>query len=270
LNRLKHTGILKLTAVIFAVLIAHSGVFSGSASEWYAVSSNYLSRVSSSELNDTVINPDAPLQIECPEDISTYTDINECTADIINSLKLNVTSGTLSSLTWTMTGANVDASPRSGINQIESYVFNEGTTTVTYTAKDKFRNTINCTITVIISDNQVPKLASAPENITVTSEDNECGALVSWIEPEVVDNCTPSYQILKSSSHVSGSFFPLGTTKVTYILDDGMATTNVTYSFTVTVTDRIEPVLTGPENLKVNCGEALPRIYSGYNEFVRA
>ncbi len=270
MTKQKHTGVLKLAAVIIAVLMAHSGSFSESAPAWYAVSSFNPSVFSPVAFTDTVHNPNAPLQIECPEDISTYTDINECTAEISNSLILNVTEGTLFSLTWVMTGANVDASPRTGINQIESYVFNEGTTIVTYTAKDKFRNSFTCTITVIISDNQVPKLVSAPENITVSSDDNECGALVSWTEPDVIDNCTPSYQIKKICSHVSGSFFPVGTTKVSYILDDGMATTQVVYPFTVTVTDRVAPVLTAPENITLNCGDFLPRIYSNFNEFIAA
>jgi hypothetical protein len=213
---------------------------------------------------------DDALQIECPEDISTYTDINECTADISNNLNITVTGGALASLTWDMTGANEDASRRTGINQIESYVFNEGTTVVTYTARDKSGNIMSCSFLVTISDNQVPKLVYAPENITVTADENECGATVSWTEPVVTDNCTPTNQILRTSSHVPGSFFPVGSTKVTYILDDGMATTQVSYSFTVTVTDRVAPVLTAPANITVNCGEPLPRIYSSFTEFTAA
>lgn len=268
--KLKHTGVLKLAAVVIAVLMAHSGAFSESATLWYAVSTNNSNVFTSVSLYDTVSDPDAPLQIECPEDISTYTDINECTADISNSLSVNVTSGTLASFTWEMTGATQGSSRKTGINQIANYVFNEGTTTVTCTAKDKFKNNVTCSFTVVVSDNQVPKLVSAPENITVTASEGECGAQVSWTEPEVIDNCTPSNQILKTSSHVSGSFFPLGKTKVTYILDDGMATTQVSYSFTVAVTDKTSPVLVAAKNITVNCGEVLPRIYSNFNEFVNA
>jgi hypothetical protein len=270
LTKLKHNGVLRWTAVFIAVLMAHSGAFSESATPYVAVSSNHSGIFSPVQPADTVSNPNALLQIECPEDISTYTDLNECTADISNSLNVTVKAGTLASLTWEMTGANDDASRRSGINQIESYVFNEGTTTVTYTAKDKLNNTVTCTFTVIVSDNQVPKFVTVPENITVTADPGECGAHVTWSEPDVEDNCATPGQILKTSTHASGSFFPLGATQVTYIIDDGMAATQATYSFTVTVTDKVAPVLTAPGNITVNCGEVLPRVYAGFNEFVAA
>ena len=161
MTKLKHTGVLKLAAVIIAVLMTRSGAFSESVPAWYAVSSNNYRFVSSVELVDTVINPNTPLQFECPEDISTYTDINECTAEISNSLILIVTAGTLSSLTWVMTGANVDASPRTGINQIGHFIFNEGVTFVRYAGTDNTGNPVHCSFTVVVSDNQAPEI-SAP------------------------------------------------------------------------------------------------------------
>ncbi|KAF0238990.1 MAG: HYR domain-containing, partial [Prolixibacteraceae bacterium] len=270
MTKLKNKGFLKLTALFIAVLFAHSAVMAESVPPFASVTSSpaavYFQVYS---INFSGL-PDNPLQIECPEDISTYTDINECTAEISDNLNIIVTSGTLASLTWEMTGANTDASRRTGINQIESYIFNEGTTIVNYTARDKSGTTVSCSFSVTISDNQVPKIVSAPENIAVEADENECGATVTWDEPVVVDNCTPDYQILKTSTHVSGSFFPVGTTNVTYILDDGMATTQVVYSFTVTVTDRAAPAVTAPENITVNCGEPLPRIYSSFKEFTEA
>ena len=128
-------------------------------------------------------DPDAPLKIACPEDVSTYTDINECAADISYGLRLEVLAGTLSSLSWVMNGATEDASSRNGINQLDNYIFNEGTTMVTYTARDKRGNVQSCSFSVIVSDNQVPKFTSVPENITVNADDAECGAHVTWNEP---------------------------------------------------------------------------------------
>ena len=270
MTKLKNKGFLKLTALFIAVLFAHSAVMAESVPPFAAVTSSpaavYFQVYS---INFSGL-PDNPLQIECPEDISTYTDINECTAEISDGLNLVVTGGPLASLTWEMAGATEGASRRTGINQIESYIFNEGTTIINYTASDNTGNTVSCSFTVTISDNQVPKLVSAPESITVEAGENECGATVSWDEPVVVDNCTPTNQILKTNTHISGSFFPVGTTTVRYTLDDGMATTKVTYSFTVTVTDRAAPVITAPANITVNCGEPLPRIYSSLTEFTDA
>lgn len=250
--------------------MTHSGAFSESASLCYTVSSFASGDLTKIAISGSQNQPDDTLQIECPENISTYTDINECTADISNSLNIKVIAGTLASLTWEMEGATDDASRRSGINQIGNYVFNEGTTVVTYTAKDQAGNVTACSFTVIVSDNQVPKLLSAPKDITADAIENDCGAYVSWPEPEVVDNCTPSYQILKTSSHVSGSFFPIGTTKVTYIIDDGMATTKVSYSFTVTVNDKTAPVLTAPEPISIACNEKIPNLYPTLREFTAA
>ena len=132
----------------------------------------------------------APLTFECPADISTYTDINECTAEIISNMELKITSGELTELYWVMTGATTDASPRKGIYQLYSFIFNEGTTTVTYYARDNKGNTQTCTFNVIVSDNQVPRFITVPENITVNADPAECGAHVTWEEPVVDDNCS--------------------------------------------------------------------------------
>ena len=106
------------------------------------------------------------MEIQCPEDISVITDLNECSANVDN-LNLKYSGGTLSSLTWKMTGATEDQSPTLGINQIESYGFEVGVTFVNYTAKDISGNTLGCSFTVVVIDNQVPEIA-APENITIS------------------------------------------------------------------------------------------------------
>ena len=50
-------------------------------------------KTTSTSENDTI-------QIECPEDISTYTDINECSADISHNLNLLSPDSLLKKLTW--------------------------------------------------------------------------------------------------------------------------------------------------------------------------
>ena len=215
------------------------------------------------------LNQAAPFEIQCPEDISTYTDLNECSADI-SDLYLQYSGGTLSRLTWEMTGATVDASPRSGINQINNYVFDEGITFITYTATDQQGNTLSCSFTVTISDNQVPRLLQSPGNISVDADPDECGARVYWNEPVAVDNCTPGDKMLISSTHVPGTVFPIGTTRVTYTINDGVETNQLVYSFLVTVTDRMAPELTAPDDLTINCGDPVPPVFAGYDEFNRA
>ena len=160
---------LKITIVLIVVLIAHSVAFSESALICYAIYSdkpNLLSYVPISNLKGQSQNI---LQIECPQNISTYTDLNECTAYISNSLNLNIISGILYRLTWEMTGATEAYSQPSGINQIDNYVFNEGTTTVTYTATDNQNNIQTCSFTITVSDNQVPRVIEKPADITINS-----------------------------------------------------------------------------------------------------
>lgn len=54
------------------------------------------------------------------------------------------------SLTWQLTGATVNSSPNTGINDVSGQSFNVGITTVTYTATDVNDNTINCSFTVSV------------------------------------------------------------------------------------------------------------------------
>lgn len=222
--------------------------------------------------NELLFNSPAidSLQMECPEDISTYTDINECTSDISNNLNLLTPDSALYKLTWVMNGATIDESGTSGINQIDNFKFNEGATTVTYKATNLQNNTSTCSFTVLVSDNQVPRLTNPPGNSTVSSNENECGAFVNWDKPLVIDNCTPSNQMVVSNSHNPGTFFPIGTTEVFYRINDGIESNELNFSFLITVTDYEAPVLVAPENVSIFCGEALPRIYSDYNGFYAA
>lgn len=112
----------------------------------------------------------APLKMICPEDISTYTDINECTANISKGLNVKVLEGTLSGLSWEMAGATVDASSRAGINQLDDYSFNVGVTFVTYTAFDNLEDMVSCKFSVVVTDKQAPVI-SVPENISIGCND---------------------------------------------------------------------------------------------------
>ena len=124
-------------------------------------------KVDSIAMNQSIYSP---LQMQCPENISTYTDIDDCSADISFGLNPVISGGNVSSLTWQMTGATEENSPSSGINQINNYVFNEGVTFVRYTATDDQGSSVSCSFTVVVSDNQAPRL-TAPENISIGCND---------------------------------------------------------------------------------------------------
>ena len=76
----------------------------------------------------------------------------------------------VASLTWTMTGATTARSPSTGINNLSSYTFNRGVTTVTYTVTDALGLSASCSFTVSVVDN-VPPVAIC-QNISVDLDIN--------------------------------------------------------------------------------------------------
>jgi len=255
LTKAKYITIIHITAMLIAVV---SNVFAFSETNLLDAEASF-----STQVNDTFL-------LKCPEDISTYTDINECFSFISNGLNVLSPTNTLTKLTWRLTGATLDESGSSGINQLNEFQFNEGSTVITYVATDLANSTKTCSFEVIVSDNQVPRLASVHENITVSTELNDCSAIVTWDEPILIDNCASSTQMVKISSHNSGTTFPLGTTEVFYRINDGVESNELSFSFLVTVIDNEIPEFTAPFNRTSKCGEPIPDAFTSWTQFKNA
>jgi hypothetical protein len=228
LTKLKHKGILNLTAVIIAVMLTNLAAVAESVLPYVAVSL-YPEQVYLQD-SSTTISGNA-LQIGCPEDISTFADINECTAEISNGLNVTITAGTVASLTWRMTGATKDKSPTSGINQIGKYTFNTGVTFVDYTATDVSGKRWECSFTVVVVDNQFPIL-TAPKNITIHCNDRiptPYTTLQAFLNAggEASDNCRIMASGFKLQSEKKDkNFCPYTITRVYQVADfEGNITT---------------------------------------------
>jgi len=117
--------------------------------------------------------------------------------------------------------------------------FEVGTTTVTYTAIDIYNNVSTESFTVTVLDTESPEIDHMPENISVTNDHGDCGAIVHWDEPSADDNC--EVESLTSDAS-SGDFFEVGTTTVTYTAEDIHGNSS-SASFTITVTDNEDPVI---------------------------
>jgi hypothetical protein len=208
--------------------------------------------------------------LTCPDDISTYTDINTCESYISGNLDPQFDEAAVVRLTWEMTGATEDASPPQGIHRIGSHTFSEGHTTVTYTATGVDGTTATCSFSVTISDNQVPRLENMPPDITVVAAPGNCSATAFWFEPTATDNCTPAHQITKEGTARPGDLFPVGATRVYYTAWDAMGNESTVESFTVTVEDRQPPVLTLPPDLTVQCGDPLPAPWTTVQQLTTA
>ena len=209
-------------------------------------------------------------QLECPGNISTYTDINECSAFIADGLNPGFDESVVVTLTWEMVGAMTDASSPQGINLIDDHTFDEGTTIITDTARGTDGTTATCTFTITISDNQVPRLENIPPNITVVAAPGQCTATAFWMEPVAADNCSPVGQIRIEGTARPGDTFPGGTTRVYYRAYDAMGNESTVRSFTVTVEDRQPPELAMPPDLTLSCSDPVPGPWRTWQQFVEA
>ena len=80
MTKLKHTKVFKLAILLVAVLMMHSEVYSESKSSWYEVSFDQFANSN---------NAFDALQLDCPENISVFTEDNSCSAKIESGLNVN-------------------------------------------------------------------------------------------------------------------------------------------------------------------------------------
>lgn len=190
----------------------------------------------------TIEDDTAPVFDNCPTDRELETNIGDCDAVLPNYVSL---------LSVYATDNCTDAGSIS-FTQLPAAgsVLNGGhnsTQLVTITADDGNGNTTDCDFTVTVKDETNPTIVNLPSDIDVENDTDECGAIVSWTEPTSADNCS-GHSILQTAGLSSGSLFPVGSTTITYEATDGAGNTH-SESFTVTVTDTQDPVISCPENI---------------------
>jgi hypothetical protein len=200
--------------------------------------------------------------ISCPSDITQNVDAGVCNASVVvpNATIDDNCSATL--LTWSMTGATIAASPATGINQIGTFTFNTGITTVTYIVRDAAGNEATCSFTVTVTDNEDPTI-SCPSDITQNVDAGVCNASVVVPNATIDDNCsatlltwsmtgaTIATSAVTGINQIGTFTFNTGITTVTYIVRDA-AGNEATCSFTVTVTDNEDPTISCPSDITQN------------------
>ena len=87
----------------------------------------------------TVIDNQKPT-ITCPSNYNVNNDPGNCSKSVLTSNPTTSDNCGVTKLTWTMTGATSANSPLTGINNIGTYTFNVGTTTITYIVYDAAGN----------------------------------------------------------------------------------------------------------------------------------
>lgn len=180
----------------------------------------------------------APVFTTCPSNITTNTTLNICAA-VVNYTTI-ATGTPAPTYSYTFTGATTGSGSGNGSGSS----FNKGTTTVTVTASNVCSPDATCTFNITVNDNQNPEIVNLPGDIIHSNDAGLCSAVVNWTAPTASDNCSGS-SIAQTAGPTSGSVFPAGVTTISYTATDA-ANNTTTQSFTITVNDTENPVLTCP------------------------
>ena len=126
------------------------------------------------------------------------------------------------------------------------------TTTVILTVTDDAGLQAQCSFDIIITDEPVdtpPEFENCPEDKNVKNDSGQCVAVVTFDTPTVIDDngsVTPT-RIDGNTDLNSGDEFPVGVTTIIFEANDGVNNA-VNCSFTITVTDAEDPVISCPDN----------------------
>ncbi len=175
-------------------------------------------------------------EIDCPEDIAVDADAGNCEA---------VVTYTPPTGTDNCPGANTTLTSGLGSGS----AFPVGTTTETYTVTDASGNEATCSFDITVSDNESPVI-TCPADITVSADAGECDAVVTFADATATDNC-PGVTVSQTNGPASGSAFPIGDTTVEFTAEDAAGNIE-TCTFTVTVEDDEDPVITCPADIAIS------------------
>ncbi len=177
---------------------------------------------------DVIITDNIDPEITCPGNVLDVADSGNCTKMV-----------TYTAPVGTDNCAGASTVQTAGL--ASGSLFPVGTTVNTFEVTDASGNTAECSFSVIISDDQIPSIVDCPSNISQTNDNNNCSAVVTWVDPTATDNCTSGVGFTWNKSHTSGSTFDVGTTTVTYTVEDEAGNTSVACTFDVTVSDDQAP-----------------------------
>ncbi|SHO64602.1 CARDB domain-containing protein, partial [Algoriphagus zhangzhouensis] len=124
-----------------------------------------------------------------------------------------------------------------------------------FTATDFAGNSSSQEVLVMVKDNILPTIENMPASIVVGNDPGNCTAIVSWIEPIALDNCSGS-SIQQITGQPNGSAFGLGEHLILYQAVDASGNT-IQNGFTITVSDTEAPSLVAPANIIVGTDPGL-------------
>ncbi len=210
---------------------------------WYgATTANTVVGIDNFTFNGNVYAVESNLQIQTKNNVVKNTDNAVCTYTAQgNEFDATATGNCGSSVySYVLSGATT----ASGTGSLANKIFNKGETTVTWTATDECGSS-STSFTVKVNDTEKP-IFTVPTTITISSDENQCGAVVSLTQPTVTDNCG-----VTSIINDAPTLFPIGITTVTWTATDASGNT-ATANQTVTIRDTQVPTITAPANVNVS------------------
>jgi len=190
----------------------------------------------------------APTFTACPSNQPPVNaSANTCSAAV--SYSVAASGSPTPDLTYVLTGATTGSGSGSG----SGATFGAGVTTVTVIATNPC-GAPTCSFTVTVLDAQNPSIV-CPQNISKTTDANQCSAVTIYTSPTFSDNCGGA-TLTRTEGFASGSAFPKGTTNVAWKATDVAGNSSVC-NFTVTVTDSQAPTIACQTNIVKNTDAGL-------------
>ena len=181
---------------------------------------------SSFEFVVVVEDAEAPVLLGVPSQQTLQTDQGMCGAIV----------------SWSSPMASDNCQIASLTSDVENGTFlNTGNHTINFEAIDIHGNVSQASFGVIILDEEAPQILDLPTTVEGVNDAGSCQGSVTWAEPTISDNCS-DYVVV--TSHQSGASFPIGTTTVTYTVDD-LSGNQTSVAFEVIISDIHGPEIAG-------------------------
>lgn len=215
--------------------------------------------ISSCNFTVTITDNQSPL-ITCPSNVTQNNNATTCSTVVTGIAPLIASDNcTVSSIAYSISGATTS----SGISDASGESFNVGVSTVSYSIFDAAGNSSSCSFNVTITDNQAPTI-TCPVNVTQNNDAGSCSAIVNGISPITNDNCSVTsitYNITGATTtsgvgDASGTSFNVGTSNVTYTVQDAAGNSN-SCSFNVTIVDIQPPTINCRNNINTSATPGL-------------
>lgn len=200
------------------------------------------------------VNDDVDPTANCPDD-TAIMDIEMCTATYTDNISMLSDNCSLVTVAYELTGETQG----SGTGKLSDIVLNLGVTNVEYTVSDNTDNTVICTFSVTVSDNESPNFTQVPADQNFPTNENDCNAVVPDLVSEAMatDNCTTNVSITQNPTEGTPFDGSQGNTLEVMVIatDDNNNTT--TEIVTLTLVDNTNPEIICPSNINISTDPGL-------------